>query len=215
VATGNDLALQCRCGAVRGVARGVTPRNSNHCVCYCDDCQAFSHFLGRADDVLDAFGGTRILHLSPARLSFTAGAEHIAVMRLSAKGMLRWHTSCCRTPIGNTLTTGTLPFIGLIDAFVREPTAALGPIRGRSFPEGAKGGRAAVSRDGLPVPLMVARVIALMLSWRLRGDHRHSPLFEVATGQPRVTARVLDTPEREELKKRCAAWHSWPAPRAG
>jgi hypothetical protein len=208
VATPADLALQCRCGAVRGVVRGVTPRNSNHCVCYCDDCQAFIHFLGRADDVLDAYGGTRVLHVSPGRLSFTAGIEHVAVMRLSANGMLRWHTSCCRTPIGNTLTTGMLPFIGLVGAFVREPTAALGPVRGRSFPESAKGGRAAVPRDGLPMPLMVARVMLLMLRWRLRGDHRHSPFFDADTGQPRATARVLDAAEREELRERCAAWRS-------
>lgn len=211
--TATDLTLQCRCGAVRGVLHGVTPRNTNHCFCYCDDCQAFVHFLDRADDVLDAHGGTRILHVSPGRLSFAAGAEHVAAMRLSAKGMLRWHTSCCGTPIGNTLTTGTLPFIGLAAAFVREPKPKLGPIRGRSFPESAKGGRAAVPRDGLPVPIMVARVMLLMLTWRLRGDQRRSPLFDAATGQPRVTARVLDGAEREELRARCVAWRSQPARR--
>jgi hypothetical protein len=86
--------------------------------------------------------------------------------------------------------------------------AALGPIRGRSFPEIAKGGRAAVPRGGLPAPLMVARVLLLMLSWRLRGNHRRSPLFDAATGQPRVPARVLTTTEREELRRRCAAWRS-------
>ena len=202
---------------MRGVARilDVTPpRNSNHCVCYCDDCQAFIHVAAvsraiiAADDVLDDQGGTHVLHLSPARVSFAAGVEHVALMRLSAKGMLRWYSSCCGTPIGNTLTTAAIPFMALTDAFVHEPPAALGPIRGRSFPESAKGGRAAVPRDGLPMPFMVARVMFLMLSWRLRGDHRRSPLFDTATGQPRAAARVLEAPEREELRRRCAAWRS-------
>jgi hypothetical protein len=202
-----DLKLQCRCGALRGVAVGVAPRNSNHCVCYCDDCQAFIHFLDCAD-VLDAYGGTHVLHLSPARVSFAAGTERIALMRLSAKGMLRWYASCCRTPIGNTLTSAAMPFMALTSAFVHEPATALGPVRGRSFPEMAKGGRAAVPRDGLPMPFMVARVMLLMLSWRLRGDHRRSPLFDAATGQPRAVARVLEAAEREELRRRCAAWRS-------
>jgi hypothetical protein len=58
------------------------------------------------------------------------------------------------------------------------------------------------------MPLMVARVMLLMLRWRLRGDHRHSPFFDADTGQPRATARVLDAAEREELRERCAAWRS-------
>jgi hypothetical protein len=55
---------------------------------------------------------------------------------------------------------------------------------------------------------MIARVLAKVLRWRLRGDQRRSPLFDAATGQPRVAARVLETAEREDLKKRCAAWRS-------
>lgn len=129
-------------------------------------------------------------------------------MQLSAKGLMRWHTSCCRTPVGNTLPTAGVPFIGLIHAFIREPRAALGPVRGRAFTDDAKGGRAAVPREGLPPPVMLLRMILFMLRWRLRGDHRRSPLFDAVRGQPRVVPRVLEPAEREELKKRCAAWRS-------
>jgi hypothetical protein len=65
------------------------------------------------------------------------------------------------------------------------------------------------------MPLMVARVMLLMLTWCLRGDHRRSPLFDAATGQPRAVTRVLDTVEREELRARCAAWRSEPVRRGG
>ncbi len=60
-----------------------------------------------------------------------------------AKGLMRWYASCCNTPIGNTMATSAMPFIGLIHACIDAPTGALGPIRGRAF---ARARRAAPSR---------------------------------------------------------------------
>jgi hypothetical protein len=206
MAEGTELTLRCRCGTVRGVARRVAPSTVNHCFCYCDDCQAFAHFLGRADDVLDAYGGTEITQMSQACVAFTAGADTVAAMRLSAKGMIRWYASCCGTPIGNTMPTSAMPFLGVIKAFVNAPATALGPIRGRGFTKSAKGGRAAVPKDGLPEAVMIARVLAKILLWRLRGDHKRSPLLDAATGKPVVEPRVLGEAEREELRRRCSRW---------
>jgi hypothetical protein len=203
---GDDVALRCRCGTVRGVAHGVEAGAINHCFCYCDDCQAFAHFLGRADDVLDAWGGTEITQMSQARLELTAGTGSIAAVRLTEKGLMRWYARCCNTPIGNTFATAAMPFIGVIHAFVDAPATAFGPIRGRAFAASAKGGRAAVPNDGLPALVMVARVLAKLMRWRLRGDHKRSPLFDATTGKPLVEPRVLDGDEREALRQRCAAW---------
>ena len=136
-----DLPLRCRCGAVRGIARDAVPSKVNHCFCYCDDCQAFAHHLGRADDVLDAHGGTEITQMSPANVTFSAGADKIAAIRLTDKGLVRWYASCCNTPIGNTMAASGVPFIGVVQAFIAAPSAALGPIRGRGFAKSAKGGR--------------------------------------------------------------------------
>src|SRR5690349_1155068 len=44
-----DLQLRCRCGHTRGVASNVSPSSGLRFVCYCRDCQAFAHFLHRAD----------------------------------------------------------------------------------------------------------------------------------------------------------------------
>jgi hypothetical protein len=206
-----DLPLRCRCGAVRGVARGASPANVNHCFCYCDDCQAFVHFLGRADDILDTQGGTEITQMSQANVAFTAGTNKIAAVRLTPTGLMRWYASCCGTPIGNTLGTSAMPFIGVIHAFIDAPSTALGPIRGRGFAKRAKGGRAAVPKDGLPDVVMVARMLGKLLKWRLRGDHKHSALFDATTGHPFVEPRVLDVAEREELRRRCARWRGEPA----
>jgi hypothetical protein len=151
MAEATDLPLRCRCGTVRGVARDAAPSKTNHCFCYCDDCQAFVHFLGRADDIFDAHGGTEITQMSQANVGFTAGMDKIAAMRLTPYGLIRWYASCCGTPIGNTLGTSAMPFIGVIHAFIDAPSAALGPIRGRGWAKSAKGGRAAVPKDGLPM----------------------------------------------------------------
>ena len=62
----SDLALRCRCGHVRGIARDVSPANGFRFVCYCKDCQAFARFLERAD-VLDPAGGTDIFQMPPGR----------------------------------------------------------------------------------------------------------------------------------------------------
>lgn len=208
MAEGTELALRCRCDTVRGVARDVTPSKINHCFCYCDDCQAFAHFLGRADDVLDAHGGSEIVQMSQGNVSFTAGADKIAAIRLTDKGLVRWYASCCRTPVGNTMATSALPFIGVVRAFIDAPPATLGPIRGRGFAKSAKGGAAAVPKDGLPDLVMVARVLVKVIGWRLRGAHKRSPLFDAATGRPLAEPRVLDAAEREELRRRCAEWRA-------
>jgi len=208
-----DVALRCRCGTVRGVARAVSPRTVNHCFCYCDDCQAFAHFLGRADDLLDAYGGTEVVQMSQASFALTAGVESLAAMRLTEKGLMRWYASCCNTPIGNTLPTPAIPFIGLIRAFIDAPQAALGPIRGRAFAQNAKGGRAAVPQDGSSDFAMLVRMLPKLLGWRLRGDHKRSPLFDAAN-RPLVEPRVLDAAEREELRRARAAWRNEP-PAAG
>ena len=52
-----DMPIRCRCGAVRGVVRGMAPSRTNRVICHCDDCQAFAHFLEQADEVLDGRRG--------------------------------------------------------------------------------------------------------------------------------------------------------------
>lgn len=203
-----DLTVRCTCGAVQGVARGISPAAGNHAVCYCDDCQAFAHFLGRAAEILDPQGGTEVFQLSPAALLITAGAERLACMRLSDRGLCRWYAGCCNTPIGNTMHTSQVPFVGLVHLCMQRPAEdpalqrALGPIQVRSFRRFAKGDAAALPADKVPMPLMVLRLLGSMLKWRLRGDHRRSPFFEPRTGKPIASPRVLGTIEREELRRR-------------
>ena len=188
-----DLPLRCGCGALRGVLRSVAPRGGNRCICYCDDCQSFAHFLGRAESILDPHGGTDIFQTT-ARLELSAGVQQLACMQLrQGSRVVRWYAGCCRTPIGNTVVTPRMPFVGLIhscmdfDATGSTADSVLGPVRGSVFRRFARGDPAELApRLGA---IQILRVVRLVLAARLRRDRR-SPFFDVS-GQPKVAPRVL------------------------
>lgn len=190
-----DLPVRCRCGRVRGAVRGLSGSRGNRVVCYCDDCQVFAHFLGRAEEILDAHGGTEVFQTSPARLELPTGKEALACVRLTPKGILRWYAGCCCTPIANTLPTRRIPYVSLIhsclDAGTGSRDAALGPVRGRVQARFASRRPAGPDvYDGVPVAMLL-RAGGAVLAAGLRGDHRRSPLFDQSTGHPIAAPRVL------------------------
>ena len=194
-----DLPVRCSCGALRGTARSVSGDRGNRVICYCDDCQAFAHFLERAEETLDRHGGTDIFQMSPARLEITAGADRLACMRLTPSGLLRWYAGCCRTPIGNTLASRQVPFVGLVLACV-DPTSreALGPIRAHLNARFAKG-RLEHASNRVPAAILL-RLLRISLAARLRGDHRRSPFFDHTTGAPVAPPRVLTADELAAIR---------------
>jgi Family of unknown function (DUF6151) len=196
-----DLLIHCSCGALRGAVRDASPRTGNRVVCYCDDCQAFAHFLRRADDILDQHGGTDIYQTSQGGVTFNAGANHLACVRLTSRGLHRWYAACCNTPIGNTLSSSTIPFVGLILRCLVPPgddpsmDLTLGPARARAFRKFAQGSVSALAA-GESMPRLMLRFGRLVIQWRLRGDQRRSPFFDARTGTPIVKPRVLTAAER-------------------
>ena len=211
LAATSDLAIRCACGAVRGVLRGVSPRRGIRLICYCDDCQSFLHFLDRADSILDKNGGTEIFQTSPARLRITQGAEHLACVRLRPKGLMRWHTDCCLSPIGNGLATPRVPFLGLLRTIIdigdtgagaASVDQVLGPIRGRVYPRFARGsdvprGTSLVRLIGLQLFRFTPRLLAAQLG----PSHRRSPFFDPTTGAPSAVPRVLSDSELEAVRR--------------
>jgi hypothetical protein len=193
------------------VVKDAAPSTANRVVCYCDDCQAFLHHLGRAD-LLDAHGGTDIIQIAPASLQFIGGEPRIVGLRLTPRGLYRWYASCCGTPLGN-MVSPAIPFVGIVaQAFAsdgRKPDDVFGPpigaIYGRNAVDGAPGAAAGLSAR------LVARALPMVLGWRLRGRAWPHPFFQRSPRAPRFPVATLSRSEREALRRLCGPH---PDPRA-
>ncbi len=190
--------LRCRCGSVRGLV--AHPERVNRVVCYCRDCQAFAHFLGSPQTTLDALGGSDVVQTIPAHVTFTQGADSLACIRLSPKGLLRWYTHCCHTPIGNTVANHRISFVGLVHDCLEhgdQPLdAAFGPVRMWHAEKSARG-TVTVPRGSFAAG--VVRFAAMVIRARIDGSYRRTPFFVISTGAPVVTPRVLTKRERDGL----------------
>ncbi|HRQ63489.1 MAG TPA: DUF6151 family protein [Xanthomonadaceae bacterium] len=189
--------IQCQCGTVRGLIKGAG--TTNRVVCYCTDCQAFARFLGRPNEVLDAYGGTEVVQVALPRLAFTQGKEHLASMQLSEKGLVRWYAACCRSPIGNTMRNPKLPFIGLIHLVLDRSRMDV------DFGTGiARVNTGTATGQPKPRPKgfvgAVLRFLWIVLSTRTNGRSRQSELF-TETGSPIVRPTVLAAEELARLKR--------------
>jgi hypothetical protein len=198
----SDLPLRCRCGRLRGIASEVSPSAGFRFVCYCKDCQAFAHSLGRAD-VLDAAGGTDIFQMPPARIKLTAGADALRCLRLS-NNVLRWYTQCCRTPVANSAAAARFPVAGVIRSFMddeavgRSADEVLGPPLCRIFERSA----VAPLPSNTPAPpsaRLFLRRARLLIGWWLHGLARPNPFFDQVTNAPRAAPRLLTPNERAAL----------------
>jgi hypothetical protein len=185
--------LECECGELSGEV-DVTA-SCNRGICYCTDCQAFAYFLGAAERVLDARGGTDIVQTSPQAVRLIRGRQHVACVRLTSDGLMRWYAACCNTPIGNTPPNYRLSFVGLIHCCLsdleRSLDASFGPSRmrvhtGSAWDEPKPRGRGVVCA--------VVRLGSMMLRARLSGAYRDTPFFG-PDGVPMVAPKVLSAEE--------------------
>ncbi len=139
----------CRCGGVElrvdvpGAAAGT------RVICYCKDCQTAAHLHAQAEDVLGPAGGSDIWQTTPDRIEIVTGAEQLKVIRLSPKGLMRWHAGCCGTPMFNTLPNLKLPFLGMIlrQSALADADAVYGKTRCYASTADARPGAGAPTRD--------------------------------------------------------------------
>lgn len=186
------IVFHCRCGTLRGEieSRNIYARAT----CYCRDCQAFARTLGR-EDVLDAEGGTDIVAMLPAGVRFTDGSDRLACLSLSPKGLLRWHSRCCDTPIANTARNPKLAYVGILGHCLDPGAldAAVGPSRIALNTKSAQG---RVSPTPLRTLVGVMRIMRGVLTARLRGRHGDNPFFIADPPRPIAEPRVLTRAER-------------------
>jgi len=200
---GDQVELRCRCGEVRARVTGASPRTVNRIVCYCDDCQAFAHRLGRAD-LLDSQGGSDIVQVAPASFTFLQGQHWIVGLRLAPKGLFRWYASCCNTPVGNTVTPA-IPFVGIVaqtfDQATQRAVDVFGPPTGALLGKYAVGEPPAGSTG--PNLSVILRAVGKVLGWRLRGKTWPHPFFNQGKSEPVYPVTVLSREEREALRPLC------------
>jgi hypothetical protein len=195
----NTLGIRCRCGQLRGLLTSTNP--SNRCVCYCADCQAFARHL-QAQEALDSQGGTAIVQVPPSNLKFTRGAANLGCLRLTDSGLLRWYSTCCKTPIGNTPANWRVSIVGLIHTCLEGDNQAMdasfGPVTMRVGVRSAIGSnkpRTAGLVSG------VAKAMAMIVGARVTGAYRDNALFDQATGVPVALPTVLSAAELIAAKR--------------
>jgi hypothetical protein len=192
--------LQCRCGTIKGYV--AHPRSANRALCYCKDCQAFAHFLKRPREILDPHGGSDVIQTQPKNVIFVQGIEALACMRLTDKGLLRWYAACCNTPIGNTLPSFKLSFVGLVHECLANPNQPLqdsfGAVRSVVNTQSARGEPKPKPQGGLAA---IVWAFAMMAGARINGSYKQTPFFRVDRGTPIVAPRVLSGEERARLRR--------------
>lgn len=193
-----NYTLRCQCGTIQGQVD--TQHSAGRAICYCVDCQAFARFLGRQSEILNSQGGTEIIASLPQSVRFTAGAENLACMSLSEKGLLRWYASCCRTAIGNTPRDQRMSYVGLVRSCLPGADAALheafGPLK-IALNTGSASGKVAAT----PVATFfgVLKIMKNVVGVRLSGKYKDNPFFSSVEGTPIKVPKNLTAGERQAL----------------
>lgn len=170
-----DHEFSCRCGAFRArVARGG-PSGANRVICYCESCQKFARELG-AEATLVEGGGSDIVQISSARIDILDGSESLAALKLSDKGPVRWHTTCCNTPIGAAAGSARIPFIGLNNEVAKLPEAMTGPVTAQLYRRSATK-RVPEVGQGKGMFAVILGFARVMIPAMLRGDGARSPFY--------------------------------------
>ncbi len=182
----NPLAFSCACGSVEGVLSLDGAKAGTHVECYCADCRANELLHAQPDP---APGAVRLLQVSPDAITVTKGREHLRPIRLTPRGILRWHASCCNTPIANSLPNPKLPFAGVRTANFADPTY-FGKIRVKAFmPQPGKPPRTQGA------VMMVIAMFKRMGTSLLSGAWRKTPFFDTDTGKPIAEVKLLSKEE--------------------
>ena len=197
----SDLSFACACGAVTGTLTDVGPAEGDHVICHCTDCQDLTHYLGQANRVLDAQGGTSLYQSRCARMRIDSGRERLACVHLTDKPTLRWYAACCRLPLFNTVANGKFPFI-TIQLAACDPAAreVVGPSRGHIYTQDATGDASHLPQ--MSIATLMRRFFVRMIKDIVSGDRRRAALFDAKTLEPIAKPHRLTGEEKLGLRSR-------------
>lgn len=175
-----QVKLSCECGEVKGTLE-IVKGHFFHVECLCKDCQAFVKHLNAQEKILDKHGGTELFQTYPAYLNITQGQDNIACLQLSAKGIYRWHTTCCHVPVANTLRAAGFPFVGVSVKMMQfadeqEKQNTLGPLTVKAFGKYAIGDMPKDAHETYP-PSFMFKMMGFMLKGKLGRKNQPSVFF--------------------------------------
>ncbi len=193
--------ISCQCGKLKGYV--VCNKQENRGICYCTDCQAFAKYLRQESAVLNNAAGTEIVQTLAEFVHFTEGKEALACIKLTEKGLLRWYSDCCKTPIANTPDNFNVAFVGLVHNCLEnhgQPIEqSFGKVKMAAFTESATGDPKPKSYG---VPLAMIKIMAKLLKARISGSYKRTPFFDSQTGKPVIAPKVLSSDELKDLKEK-------------
>lgn len=185
------MDIKCDCGTFKATLKRFPSNTPGRLVCYCDDCQAYLRHLGR-DDLLDENGGTEVIPAYPSDIEIVSGREHLKCTRLTSKGILRFSTTCCNTPVANT--AWGLPWVGVLRrVYTNSGECALerlGPVRCRIMGQYATGSVPAGTAKRMNLKAIMT-VLPFMMKGKILGKAKPSPFFEKDGLTPVVVPDVL------------------------
>lgn len=196
-----ELPLKCQCGEISGKIINANPKQDQHVVCMCIDCQTFAHYLGREQDVLDQHGGSEIYQVTPNKIVLERGQDKVKMLRLSPKGAQRFYAGCCNTPMANAVGPKT-SFTGVLANFIDiEPTERnrlLGPVDSYCMAKYAIGGAPENAHSKFPLQLL-AKVMKKMIVGKLMGHHKPNSLYNLSTNRPICEEQLVDRSVRADI----------------
>ncbi|MCZ4353327.1 DUF6151 family protein [Roseovarius aestuarii] len=199
-AAAGQFTHACRCGAVRLTIAVPWSGAGGHVMCYCSDCQLAARLHENGADVLTPAGGTNIWHTVPNHIGDIAGAGHLSILRLSPRGMFRWHAGCCGTPLINTFPNLALPFAGVVlrQSELDSVAPVTGPVTCHYSTVGALRGAGAPAQDS-GVPRAIIGIGSRMLRALVSAKSRRNPLRS-DDGSPIAPKRVVTLEERQAAR---------------
>lgn len=191
--------MQCVCGAFKAQLKRARP--ALRVVCYCRDCQSYSHYLAaQAPLGLDKQGGTEVIAVAPEDLVLEQGAEQLRCMSLSEKGTYRWYTHCCGSAVAVMPRQARVAHISIVASTLRRAGVDLDAEFGQVQ---VVANRASAHGEAQPRPAQQIRAMAAygmgLVVQRVNGHWRSNPLLESGTWQPIMPVLVLEKKQRQRL----------------
>jgi len=172
------MKFNCQCEKVSGEIDEPEELRGIRFICMCKDCQKFARFLGNEQNILDKNGGSEVVPVFPKLFRITNGHELVKGIKLyKDTETFRWYTSCCRSPLANSLSSEK-GYIGLFtQRLSAEDRESLGPIYVRANGESGIPPLPKGTSKRFP-PKFLFVVIRAIIRIRLKGWQRPNPFFD-------------------------------------